>query len=183
MKNFILLAAVMLFMLSCKTTNRSLENVEPPEKLQEWIANRSFEIESDRANPKVSSGLNRVDPSLFGYGNNANNISLVGDPNYLRVKNDSVSAYLPYYGNRHIGVKIGSNTGAIQFNTVAKNYSSEYNEAKNQTTIQFEAKEDTEIYNVTISIFSNLTTNITINSSQRSSIGYDGIIAEYTAEE
>jgi len=182
MKNLVLLLGIALFLWNCKSSDSAV-TAEKTKELQEWIANKSFEIESDRANPKVTNGLSRIDPSLFGHGNNSNNISLVGTPNYLRVNNDSVSAYLPYYGNRHIGVKLGSNTGAVQFNTVAKNYSSEYNESKNQTTIQFEAKDDTEVYNVTISIFSNLTTNITINSSQRSSIGYDGVISKYSAEE
>jgi len=104
--------------------------------------------------------------------------NLVGNPNYLRVHQDSVFAHLPFYGTRQ-RLQLGKNTGAIQLATIVQNYSSLYKEAKNRTAIHFEAKEGYEIYDVNITVFGNGRTTIHVNSSQRSSISYDGNIAAY----
>jgi len=181
MKNFILLFIMALFLMNCKSSQHTL-SAEQYKELQSWIANKTFEIESERANPKVSNGLNQLNSDVFGAGSNASNINLIGNPNYLRVRKDSVFAHLPYYGTRH-RIKLSSNTGAIQFKTKLKNYSLEHNEAKNRTSINFEAKDDDgEIYDIIITVFENGNTTIHVNSSQRSTISYDGSISKFPKE-
>ena len=177
MKNIVLVLLIALFLFSCKSSTPSL-SAEASKELQGWIENRSFEIKSDRANPKVSNGLNPLNSEVYGAGSNASSINLVGNPNYLRVHQDSVFAHLPFYGTRQ-RLQLGKNTGAIQLATIVQNYSSLYKEAKNRTAIHFEAKEGSEIYDVNITVFGNGRTTIHVNSSQRSSISYEGNIAAY----
>jgi len=183
MKKFLTLFLVAISFLACKTSENSTKNFKRSAQLKEWINNKSFEIESHRANPRVTRELSTLTQNnLLGNGNNASSIDLIGNPNFLKVHNDSVSANLPYFGTRQMGGSIGANAGGLQFHTKAENYTSEYDKKKKRTIIKFDAHEEAEFYSVTIIVFENLNTVMTINSTQRTSIGYDGTISEYKKE-
>lgn len=182
MKNFILLAFTALFLMNCKSSDSIVVSKEQRKELHTWIENRAFEIESHRANPQVSNGLNQFDSSIFGAGNNASSINLISNPNFLRIQNDSVFVHLPYYGTRHMISHRSSQSGGIQVNAEMKNYSSVYQKAKNRTTIKFEAKNTNEVLDFTLTIFDNQNTTINVYSSQRSSISYDGRISAFPKE-
>jgi hypothetical protein len=58
-----------------------------------------------------------------------------------------------------------------------KNYRTSFDEKKQRTRISFDMKEDSEHYDVSIEIFPSKRAYVGINSSQRSSINYDGVVA------
>jgi hypothetical protein len=92
---------IMLFMYSCggaKTSNTA-ENFE---ELREFVNNSEFEIQSEWAMPLGQ-----------------NQINLIGNPNFIRFKGDSVNLFLPYFGVRHAGGGYGGE-GGIKYEGVAK---------------------------------------------------------------
>ena len=145
------------------------------EALKTCIANKQFTIESTWAYPQVTSAVSQVlNTQLLAPGNNASAISLIGNANYLTVKGDSVSSYLPYYGERQMATGYGAlNDTAIQLNGIMQNFT--VNTHKNKSkSLRFKALGNNEVFNVTITIFPDLSTQTTITSAYRRAIQYAG---------
>ncbi|MBZ9650489.1 DUF4251 domain-containing protein [Psychroflexus montanilacus] len=169
---FTLLGVVAMF--SCEI-QREVSS-EDKARLDKIIEDRYFEIEADVARPLVTNALNQLaNAGLYRPGDNAAQINLQGNSNYFRFEGDSVSADLPYYGERQMGGGYNSNSG-IEFEGVPKNLKIEKEADKNEYSIKFDIKEDSENYQVTLTIYSNLKALINVNSSQRFPIRYDGTI-------
>lgn len=122
---------------------------------------------------------------LLPPGSNVSRIDLTGNSNYLKIDGDSISAYLPFYGERQLG-------GGYSNRTVGIEIDGEYRDLKvtkgkkDSKEIRFSAKDKNstnENYNVYIQVFSNKTSNITINSSHRTRIRYSGKMTPLEKEE
>src|SRR5690606_7693517 len=110
-------------------------------------------------------------------GSTAGQINLVGNTNYLRMDKDSISAYLPYFGERQMGGNYGGTNGGIEFEGVPKNLKITPTD-KNGYNISFsinDKENNPENYRVYIQIFHDLNANMVISSSQRLSIRYRGV--------
>ncbi len=176
MKAIINIGLVLLLFTACKSSD-SVNQSSAAEALQtrQLIEAGDFEITMNWANPMATNELNQLGNSgLLGVGNSAGRISLIGTTSYMRFKGDSLQVYLPYYGTRQSGARLGNNSGAIEFEGVPREFQKEYNESKRRTDIRFEMKEDSENYNVFISVYANRNAVVSVNSSQRNSITYDG---------
>lgn len=114
---------------------------------------------------------------LLGVGNSANSINLQGNSNFLTVKGDSVSSYLPFYGERHMNVGYGGRDSAIEFDGEMKNYRAEWDEAKQRYNITFNAKSNNENFGVQLILFPNNSSAITLTGSSRSTIRYTGKVS------
>lgn len=114
---------ILLFIiLSCKSSSPAYTDAEIT-ALNLLISNGEFRIESDWAYPQVTAALQQVMSSgLMPLGSSPNAISLTGNANFLEVKKDSVSSYLPFFGERQMQVGYGTNDSAIQFNGLVENY-------------------------------------------------------------
>ena len=93
------------------------------------------------------------------------------------MKGDTITAHLPYYGERYMGGGY-NNKLAIEFDDIPDRKEITWNEKKQRAEMRFsiQQKDDNENYNIFIMIFSNNTTRIDINSSERSFITYEGYI-------
>ena len=103
MRNRLIILGFMAILWSCGSTedaaNASLKN----QLLDNLVAQKSFKIESEWAQPMNTNAMNSVASSgLLLPGNSGSNISLIGNPNYLKVEGDTISAYLPFFGIRQI---------------------------------------------------------------------------------
>ncbi|MAP55330.1 DUF4251 domain-containing protein [Altibacter sp.] len=175
----IILAAVLI---SCGTSKDGTAYAESAKVLDALVAAEAFQIESDVANPMVTSGLNALSNSgLLPAGSSAGRINLIGNSNFLRVEGNEVSAYLPYYGERRTGASF-DNKSAIEFDGEPYSYTVSKDEAKNRYTIKFEITEKNETYSVILTLFPNLKSSIDINSSNRTSIRYDGRVEAIKVE-
>jgi hypothetical protein len=139
------------------------------------LASRNFEITVNWANPLFSNDI--IALGLLPPGSTGGRIDLTSSSNYMRFKGDSLEVSLSYYGTRHAGVTTNSNRGGIEFEGIPKNYRTSFDEKKQRTRISFDMKEDSEHYDVSIEIFPSKRAYVGINSSQRSSINYDGVVA------
>ncbi|MBJ2174494.1 DUF4251 domain-containing protein [Aureibaculum sp. A20] len=180
MKNHpIYLILVMAFFSSCASTK-----VLDTSKIKELVTHQMFTIESDIAQPMATIGLSKLQNSgILGVGNSSSNISLIGNSNFLTIKGDSISSYLPYYGERQSNVGYGSNNGGIEFEGLIKSYDSEWNAKKQYYTISFKAKSNNEWFDVRMNLYPNLKSYVTLNSASRTGITYIGNVSTILKEE
>jgi hypothetical protein len=172
---YFFMGVIVLGMLSCKTSNPATTQTEI-ENLNTIVQSQKFRIESDWANPQVTNAVQQVlNSGLLPPGNSAGAVNLIGNYNFLTISADSISSYLPYFGERQMNVSYGGGDSAIELTGVVKNYSAQKNK-KNGYNITFEAKSKSESFNVQIELFPNLNSNIILNGSSRFTISYSGRI-------
>lgn len=175
MKKILLIGTILTVLVACGSGNPkySDENIKA---LNTMIENKSFEIVSKRAHPLMTSAMQQLgNTGLFVNGSTAGSIDLSTHTNFLRVKNDSVMASLPFYGERQFGGGYNNSSG-IEFEGVPKDL--QINKAKESSyEIRFvihDTHSNTENYQVYIKLSPNLTSTIMIRSSSRSSIQFSG---------
>lgn len=167
---FILLGIVTLFACSI---NREVSS-EDKVRLDKIIEDQYFKIEAEFARPLATNALNQLaNAGLFRPGDNPSQINLQGNSNFFKFEGDSVSAYLPYFGERQMGGGYNENSG-IEFKGIPKDLKINKDESKNLYTINFYMKQESESYQISLTLYSNLKASINVNSSQRFPIRYDG---------
>jgi len=182
----ILASALVVFILLINCTSTKTVTETQQKELISWGNEKPFEIISHRALPMPTAAFNAVANSgLLAPGNSASNIDLIGSTNYFRMKGDTISAHLPYFGERRFGGNYGGTDGGISFDGVPDSKEITWNSKKQRVEMRFKIKQerDNENYDILIFLFSNHTTRIDINSSERTSISYVGHIEALEAKE
>ncbi|NNC70262.1 MAG: DUF4251 domain-containing protein [Flavobacteriaceae bacterium] len=169
---------LVLMMTGCASTKKThIVKEKDTKALDELISSKSFEINSQWAQPQLSNTMVQLgNAGLFPAGSNAGNINLIGNSNFLKMEGDRVQAFLPYYGERQMGGAYNNNKTGIEFDGIPIDLEIT-KEKKESYEINFNISDKyspNEIYRVMIQIFPNLTSTITINSSQRFPIRYRG---------
>ncbi|WP_165454345.1 DUF4251 domain-containing protein [Hyunsoonleella pacifica] len=181
-RNNIQLVVLMLIALSCKTS-KEIATAQQYETFKALIASQEFTIESDWAYPQLTNAMTQVlNSGLMGPNNNGNSINLIGNANFLTIKGDSITSYLPYFGERQMQVAYGGTDSAIQFNGVMEDLKIEDGK-KNRKIFTFRAKSNAENFNVIITLFPNNTSQIVLNGNSRFSIQYSGQVKKISQEE
>jgi len=105
MKRVILSLSLLLFCaLSCSTSKNAATD-EDIKALKDLVDSKAFTIESDWANPQVTSATQQVlNSGILEPGSNAGGINLIGNSNFLTISGDSIKSYLPYFGERQMNV-------------------------------------------------------------------------------
>ena len=156
---FLLVSSILILILSACGGTRSTGEIQNFDELQNLVSSREFEIENDWANP-------------IGGGN----INLIGNPNFIRFKGDSVEVFLPYFGVRHSGGGYGGE-GGIKYEGLAENLTINENPEKRNIELEFEGDQDNENLEFHIKLFSNGSSYTSVNTTQRASISYQGNIS------
>ncbi|GAA4271524.1 DUF4251 domain-containing protein [Aquimarina gracilis] len=165
--------------ISCNSSKNPAEEAAKMQVLDQLMAQNDFQIESNWAHPLVSNSITSIANSrLLPPGSTAGAIDIFGNPNYLRVMGDSISMYLPYYGERQLAATYNNTIIAIKYDGKPDNIKIEKNEKKQTYELQFIAKGDRETYRVFIKLTPNLTSMISVNSSHRTPISYKGNISK-----
>lgn len=160
----------MLIAVSCVSSRSTVAEVN---SLKEAVETNNFEIISDWANPYGLSARVSGIEKLLPPGDNRNNINLIGNANFFRVKNDTLHVELPYYGEQRLSRGYNSESG-IYFKGKPSNYKVSFNDKKQNYILEYDLKAKEERYNVTVTLFANKSSTIYVNSTHRSAIGYDG---------
>ena len=147
---------ILLLTLACggMKESDSAETAKDFQKLKELVNSREFEIENEWLIPLGGSMIN-----------------LIGNPNYIRFKGDSVDVFLPYFGVRQSGGGYGRD-GGITYKGPAKNLT--ITEAENKILLNFEGMQNIENLEFFITLFPGGNATTAVNSSQRQSISYRG---------
>lgn len=151
-------------------------SAEDLSRLDSIVEQRYFEIEAQFARPLATNALNQLDNAgLFRPGDNASQINLQGTSNYFRFEGDTVSSNLPYYGERQFGGGYGTASG-VDFKGVPSDLKIAKDDDKHLYTIKFDIRQESENYQVTLTLYPSLKAFINVNSSQRFPISYDGTL-------
>lgn len=158
--------AALFLLVSCgsssKTTNAERQDLS---SISNLLNKRSFEIENQWAFP------------LRG-----GRIDLIGNPNFIRILGDSADVYLPYFGVRQMGGGYGE-PGGIIFNGLIKDVNIEQGKNDKSMTMNFKADQGNENLQFFITLFPNNKTNISVSSTQRDAISYQGHAKPYKDKE
>ena len=166
---------IVLFLTGCGSSAKIAEESTQSRQLDGWVAEKSFEITSDWAIPLMTNSLNRISNSgLLPPGSSANRISLNGNSNYLKFQYGEVAANLPFYGERQAGGGYNGRDGGITFEGTPENFSESKDEKTLRHTIRFKISNKTESFDVTLTLYPNLNSEIQINSTQRFPMRYTG---------
>jgi hypothetical protein len=122
-----------------------------------------------------------VDSKVFefegrmAYPQRGRNIDLTTNPNYLQFKNDSIHSEMPYFG-RAYSIPYGGG-GGLSFKGPIKDYLIKKN--KKNFTIKATVRDNSDSYQITLTVFFDGGASLTINSNNRDSINYSGDIKEF----
>jgi len=108
-------------------------------------------------------------------------ISLIGNPNYLVIDSTQTKAELPYFGIVQIANYGGD--GGISFDDTYTDYDVNYNDKKHRVTIEYATSNKNEKISVTLQVYSLDSASLTIYSSNRNSISYDGVLSPIETKE
>lgn len=175
---YLLIGLFIVSTISCKSSKQAISQAQI-DAFNKMVNTKEFRIESDWAYPQVTNAMQQVlNSNLLQPGSASGNISLIGNSNYLRISGDSIISYLPYFGERQMNVAYGGGDSAIEFKGLVENYKAERNN-DNSYTINFEAKSNSENFNVYIKLYPNLTSDMTLNSASRFPIRYSGNVEPF----
>lgn len=167
--------------IGCGTSSQTISSQAQVKQLDELVSSRSFQIQSDWAIPLMTRSMNSIsNAGLLPVGSSGSQINLIGNTNFLKVEGDSISAYLPYYGERQMGAGYTNNDNAIQFNGIPENYEVTEDEKTGSKLITFNIANTTESFRVFITVSPGLSSTINVNSSERFSIRYRGEVERVT---
>ncbi len=147
-----------------KKEKRKQSKQEVYEEVKALVLSRKYEFVADQALPT-------------GY----RSVNLIGNPNYLRVSNDSVQADMPFFGRAYQATP--GERGGIRFDNLAQEYKVEMNEKKQRIAVSFEVREEGKYYQCRLQIGSKESVSLSIISSHLQQISYNGELKEQEVEE
>lgn len=100
-------------------------------------------------------------------------INLTTDYN-MKISNDSVYSYLPYYGVAYNAVSYGGTDSPMNFSHAVEEYSSEL--AKNGYLVKFKTRNGSDLISCTLHISETGSSTLSVSSMNRQAISYSGDI-------
>ena len=163
-------------LISCGTAKNNV-SVEKADALKMLINSKNFTIVSHTAMPMAGIGMQQLaNSNLLGVGNTANSIDLTTNANYFKVTDLGVlSVSLPFYGETR-STSFSGNLGNIRFEGIPSSSNITFNDSKKHYEVAYEFKNKSDSYKVTIQIYLNSKTRITVISSNKSVITYLGVV-------
>jgi hypothetical protein len=145
--------------------------------LDQLVNSQSFVIESDWALPQSTGSLMALqNAGFFAAGDSASRISLIGNPNELKLNNDVVSSKLPYFGEVQSTTGYNGSNSSISFEGEMKDYRVIKND-NSSYTIVFDARSHSENFAVTIHLYPNFRSEIILKGAKRFPIRYTGFVS------
>jgi len=178
------------FLWSCKTNTvtKNEANARDMAIIDSLYAQSDYNIAIEAVYPFNTAATTQVaNALLWGTGDNANRIDVRGDGNYIKIENDSVDAYLPFFGERRLNAgSLGGINTSIQFNEPLEDLAKEINTQKRKLKLEFTANQkgnDNDRYEITIEIYSNTHVTVNITPVYRTFIRYDGRLEQFNKED
>lgn len=106
-------------------------------------------------------------------GSRVNQIDLTGRVNYLKMQGSDLEMQLPYFGTSQVA-RVGGGNQGFQFEGTASDIRISRNEKQNSYDMDFKTRDKSETLNCMLRLYTGNRAVLTINSSQRNSIRYEG---------
>jgi hypothetical protein len=117
--------------------------------------------------------------AVTAYPQGTRSIDMISNPNYLRFKKDSIYSEMPFFGRAYSGVGYGGG-GGLDFKGLIQDYT--VTKKKKEYIIKGKVKDNTDYYNVILTVYFEGNASLSINTSNRSPISYRGSIDEIKAK-
>jgi len=171
------------FLSSCKTNSLAKSELEAKNKivLDSLNALNNYKVDIEVIYPFNTVGTAEVaNALLINTGNTANRIDVRGDGNFIEIKNDSVRAYLPFFGESRIsGGGVGGRSIAIQIDEPIKDFKKTITKGKLELVFNAtQEKGDKDKYKIKIELFANNRATVDVTPVYRTFIRYDGVLVE-----
>ena len=171
--------ALTIAITSCNSSKKVINAENEINALHELVKTKALTITAQWANPMATQSMNAIaNAGLLPPGSATNRIDLMGTNSFLEIKGDSVEAHLPYYGERQIAGTYNANDVGIKFKGLPRDFEIEFNEKRKAYEMAFSINDDDEAYDINAVIFPNNKVTLYINSSQRLTINYQGVLKE-----
>lgn len=171
------IAVITAMLFSCKSS-KNTPTTSQIEAFNALVSSRNYTIESNWAQPQLTAATAQVLSSgLLPPESNAGAINLVGNSNFFTIKGDSITSYLPFFGERQMQVAYNGSDSAIQFNGLMQDYEEKFGK-NNRKIISFNARSiNLENFNVVVVLFPNMKSQIILNGTSRFTIRYSGEVS------
>ncbi len=93
----------------------------------------------------------------------------------LKIEGDKAEGYFIFFGQSQMPGYGGSGDGAIEFTNENITFKTEYVDEKHKIIVKFKANNDSENYNVSLTVLSNGRSTLYIQSDRRDSMSYNGV--------
>ena len=152
-----------LFLLSCGTTQSTVEKAQKAQLIDEQIQKLDFKFIANYANPQSAQ-------------------SIYLSPNYdVKVTPDTVKAYLPYYG-RAYRAPMNSSDGGIKFESTDFESLVEKGRRDGEWRVTIHTKDTSRPFTLYFSLWNNGSGSLQVQDQDRQSISFQGTIEEQTIE-
>jgi len=174
---------VLLTSIACASSKNNA-TAEEIAALDQMISNKQFEIQANWAQPMATQSFNSIaNAGLLPPGSTASRIDISGTGGYFRMVGDSVMADLPFFGERRMGGYYNQNKTGIIFEGIPKDLSFSPNKKGVGQTMRFTISEKSEGFQVIAQLYPNGTARLTVSSTHRTNMWYQGNLSEYKEEE
>lgn len=185
----LLICSNVILFWGCKTNSlaKSELKLKNQQIIQTLYNQNNYNIEIEVVHPFNTQATTQVvNALLINTGNSSNRIDVRGDGNFIKIKKDSITGYLPFFGERRLnGGDYGGQNVAIQFDEVVKELKKNIVEDKPLLELEFSAKQkgnDSEKYDVKIEIFPNENVSVHVTPVFKTFIKYEGRLSKNTAD-
>jgi len=166
---------VSMMFIGCSSTSKV---VEANSRLDALVENKTIKIEINAAEPMVTIALAQIANSgMMAPGNTVGRIDVKGQGYFIEIEGDTVSADLPYFGERQMGGGYGEDAG-IKFKEQITDIEITKDDSKQRYQIRFSIRDVTETYLINMEVFPNMNCDMRVSSSHRNRIRYTGKVAE-----
>ncbi|MDO1500594.1 DUF4251 domain-containing protein [Winogradskyella maritima] len=144
-------------------------------ELKDLIDSGNYQFVARRALPLGNdiSRLNLMPNNVF----QGNVVDLTSNPNYLKMQDDSLSVALPFFGRVFRTVGTYGTANGIEFKGEYEDYKVKLKERKGMIIINFDADNKHDFMQYTLSVGSLNYATLTVNTTNRQSITYQGTIS------
>ncbi|MGX1022984.1 hypothetical protein ACSSV5_000126 [Psychroflexus sp. MBR-150] len=187
--NLLYLISILSLFWSCKTNQIAKAEAKANDLkiLDSLYAKKDYHIKINVAYPFASVATTKVANELLrNTGNSANRIDVSGDGNFIKIQNDTVSGYLPFFGeSRTSSGSYGGTDLAIQFEEPLKDLKKQINTEKPKLKLEFtteQKRNNNEKYDVSIDIYPNKNVRVNIRPVHKTVMQYDGRLDEFSKD-
>lgn len=114
--------------------------------------------------------------AVWGQPQGGTRLDLNGNNNYVRIEDNHVDTFLQYFGRIYNGRLANSGNGGILFQGDMENWEVRYDEKKRKINYRFTHKTGPETYELIMRIGAGGGASITVSSSARDFMSFDGYI-------
>ena len=114
--------------------------------------------------------------AVWGQPQGGGRLDLNGNNNYVRIEDNHVDTFLQYFGRVYNGRIANGNNGGILFQGDMENWEVRYDEKKRKINYRFTHKTGPETYELIMRIGAGGGASVTVSSSARDFMSFDGYI-------